>query len=248
MRSPWTTVRWVMIAAAVVPGQRGFGQSSVPPEVMEVVNRFNALDRPKGPRWPIVDRPGDERPEFSTAAIERGEADERGIGRMEADATDGVEVTATVERAELQPLQPLRTLAVVKNVSRSRWRIAREGSNPYLMARVRVFDTRGKLLPPTRFYQVNGRTMNEVGGGANIFAGTGLDPGDSLHLDLIPNLLYDMTMPGEYWVLVEFKIESPGAYGVLKGTGMARAKPIKVKVVPDPTKFAVPFKQGMIPP
>src|SRR5262245_51459726 len=115
MRSAWITVRWVIAAAAVVSGQRAFGQSSGRSELLEVLDRISAPDRVKGPRWPVFDQSRADRPEFSIAAIERGEADEPDIGRMDADAADGVKVTATVERTELQPLEPVRLSAAVKN-------------------------------------------------------------------------------------------------------------------------------------
>lgn len=238
---------WVVVAAANLAGQPVQEKTPGVPDIMEMMERlihppYLPPDESKTPRWPVYDTPKAARAEFRPGAIERGEADEPDIARMGADSTDGVAVKSVVFQTQLRQLEAVRLTADVKNVSSLQCVIPMSGSNPYLSARVRVFDTRGKLLPVTRFYQLDGKCMNEVGGGLNLFAGAHLDPGQSFRVDLVPNLLYDMSLPGEYWVLVEFDVHFQ--YGRPNGgrLGTARARPVKVRVVADPTKFGVPFQ------
>lgn len=173
------------------------------------------------------------RPEFQRESILQGGADEPDISHLEADSSHGVEVKADLERTEFRQLQRVRVIAEVKNISgQHRW-LPPSGMNRYLTARVRVFDERGKLAPMTQFYEHEGRELGVVGmtSGAG---GHSFNPRASFRLDLIPNLIYDMTRPGDYWILVEiplaYSLRGPDSEGML----YARAKPLKVRILPEP--------------
>lgn len=174
------------------------------------------------------------RTEFQAGALDRREADEPDIADLGADWSRGLEVTASVDRKEFRQLQRVRVICKTKNVSEGHlWRPVC-GANRYLETRIRVFDIRGKLVPMTDFYNNEGRWPVTIGGGAPLSA---INPGDSSQIDLVPNLIYDMTRPGEYWVLVEFPFFSSSPPDHKEGFLYARAEPIKVKVVPEPLVF-----------
>ncbi len=83
----------------------------------------------------------------------------------------------------------------------------------------------------TEFYKNEGRWPAVSGGGPPLFA---RNPGDSGQFDIVPNLLYDMSRPGEYWVLVEVPFFSSSPPNLKEGLFYARSEPIKVTVVPEP--------------
>lgn len=196
------------------------------------VPRIFPLEKP----GPSTEHPS-MRPDSQPLVVLQGRGDEPGIARMEADASHGVEVKAEIDRAEFRQLQPIRVIAEAKNVSGRHRRLPPFWNNRYLLTRVRVFDRRGKLVPKTRFYESEGRLPDPFGTMQDA-ANVSFQPGASFRLDLIPNLIYDMTRPGDYWVLVEtpmFKsLDGPDSDEIV----YARAKPLKVKVVAEPGELS----------
>jgi hypothetical protein len=179
------------------------------------------------------------RPEFRTGTIERGEADEPDIAHLGADWSHEVELRATVDRQGYRQLQRVRVVCQIRNVSgqNNYWVPPNSLEDRYLKTRIRVFDNKGKLVPMTEFYKHEGRqpTFHIAGGGGGLERiGHFLAPSRSFRIDVVPNLVYDMTRPGEYWVLVEMQFGSkfpPDAKGDC--LFYARANPIKVKVTPE---------------
>jgi hypothetical protein len=174
------------------------------------------------------------RPEFRPGAPERGEADEPDVASLRDDWSGGVEVRVSIVRREFRQLQRIHVVAEVKNVSGRHLWLPPCAGNPYLSTRVRVFDAKGKLVPMTQFYKNEGRGPGVIGMSSGA-AGLAFNPKQSLSVDIIANLIYDMTRPGEYWVLFEMPVgplytPRPGQEGIF----YARAAPIKVKIIPDP--------------
>jgi hypothetical protein len=174
------------------------------------------------------------RPEFDPAAIARGEADELDIAKLDADWSHGIELRATVDRTEFRQHQRIRVVTRLKNTWDRRWfsLVPCSMEDHYLGVRVRVFDTNGKLVPMTEYYKHEGSEhMFRVGEG---LIGGNMGPDRDTRTDVIPNLVYDMTRPGEYWILVERECGAmipPAPKG--KDLFYVRAKPIKVKVKSD---------------
>jgi hypothetical protein len=173
-----------------------------------------------------------ERPEFQPGGAERGDADEPTIAEMGADWSHEVELRAVVDRHEFRQLQRIHVKCDVKNVS-GQGQVTIPAIDPgqrYLRMRVRVFDPKGHLVPMTEFYKHEGRTSEpRISGGGNTLAGFLTSP---FRIDVIPNIVYDMTRPGEYWILVEMALNA--AYPPeSKGWFYVRANPIKVRVTPE---------------
>jgi hypothetical protein len=218
------------------PSEReGIGEG----EICEPI-RGPLVDFP-GPAFPRqLEKPPTELPvrkEFQPGAVEKGEADEPEIASMGDDWSNGVEVRASIDRKEFRQLQRIRVVAEIKNVSDRHLWIPPSAGNRYLNTRVRVFDVKGKLVSMTQFYKNEGRRP-EVSGMSNGSAGFSFNPKTSLHIDVIANLIFDMTRPGEYWVLFEMPVGStfspkPG----MEGLFYARAAPIKIKVLPEPIRI-----------
>ncbi len=171
------------------------------------------------------------RPDFQPDAIGRGEADEKEIAGMGADGSHGVSLMARVYRTEHRHTHHHRREQHGETSGDNEfWFPPANPGDRYLMARVRVFDAEGRLVPMTEFYK------NEVQDPRAAIqegpAATGWHIVSPAFLDLIPNLVYDMTRPGEYWILVEMQANSTRIRGI-QGAFYARAKPIKVKVLPE---------------
>ncbi len=175
-----------------------------------------------------------ERPEFRPDGAERGKADEPKIAEMGADWSHEVEIRAVVDRHEYRQLQRIHVKCEVKNVS-GQSHVFVQGVPPgdrYLFLRVRVFDTKGHLVPMTEYYKHEGREVVwSPGGGGNTMGGF-LNASSFFRVELIPNLVYDMTRPGEYWILVEMPLNT-GYPFESKEWFYVRANPIKVKVRPE---------------
>ena len=174
-------------------------------------------------------------PEFSPGAVERGEADEPDIANLGADWSYEMELRLTVDRTEFRQAERIRILCYATNVSGANhiWLPPFHPLDRYLQARVRVFDSKGKLRPMTEFYKHEGRERVPLGGGAGaMVSGCSLNPGVSFRTDLVPNLIYDMTQPGDYWILVEIPLASsfPHHAGHEGKLFFLRAQPMKVRV------------------
>ena len=213
-------------------GQESLSQLKIPePFPSSSVVSLNSLLRIKpGPTVPMpVPKDFVSRP----PAPRNTQNDEPGIARMEADSSQGVMVKANLDRTEFRQLQRIRVIAEVENIANTHRWLPPSGINRYRLARIRVFNDKGEALPKTQFYEYEGAGLGVVGQTSGA-AGSAFNPGASFRVDLIPNLVYDMTRPGEYWILVEIpmahSLRGPGKNGML----YARAKPLKVRVLPEP--------------
>lgn len=174
------------------------------------------------------------RPEFDPAKVARGEADEPDIARMEAAWSHGLELRATVDRTEFRQLQRIRVVTRLRSTADSRWGtlVPCSMEDRYIGTRIRVFNSSGKLVPMTEYYKHEGRRHAfHVGGG---MIGGNFGPNQDSRKDLIANLVYDMTRPGDYWILVEEEcgvMVPPPAKG--EELFYLRARPIKVKILPE---------------
>jgi len=179
------------------------------------------------------------RVEFTPGAIERGEADEPEISQFGDDWANEVEVRIKAVKTEFQPLERIHVTVDVTNVSGRLFWLLSGGGNVYARTRVRVFSPKGKLIQMTRFYKTEGHTsdpFNSRGAGVTAFMA-----GTSHSIHLVPNLIYDMTRPGDYWVLVEIPF-LPTTLPPPTGTKItyARARPFKVKIQREPLFFTQP--------
>lgn len=177
-------------------------------------------------------------PELKPGVAARGEADEPDIANMGADWSNEVELRASVDHTEFDQLDRIRVVCEATNASGQNhiWMPPFHPLDHYLRLRVRVFDSRGKLLPMTEFYKHEGRVRVWEPGG-NSSGGGSLNPGETLRMEVEPNIIYDMTRPGDYWILVEMPL---GASFVRPGEGLffIRAQPMKVKVKPEALDFS----------
>lgn len=172
-------------------------------------------------------------PEFEPGAVERGEADEPDIANMGADWSHEMELRVSVDRTEFRQAERISVMGKAVNVSGANyiWLPPFHPLDRYLQARVRVFDSKGKLRPMTEFYKHEGRERVPLYGMAGAMVNGGsLSPGVTFRTDLVPNLIYDMTRPGEYWILVEIPFGASFGLGHASELFFVRAQPIKVKV------------------
>lgn len=159
--------------------------------------------------------------------------DEPGIAQMETDWSHGVMVKAESDRTEFRQLQRIRVIAEVKNISDTHRWLPPSGINRYRLTRIRVFNGKGEALPKTQFYEHEGAGLGVIGMTSGA-AGSAFTSGASFRVDLIANLVYDMTRPGDYWIVVEIPM-AHSLRGPRNGEMLyARAKPLKVKVLPEP--------------
>lgn len=227
------------LAATLVMGTVLFGQDTKParrpPMSAEEINDLMLSHR-------LL-----RRPEFQPGRAERAVADEPTIAEMGADWSHGVELRAKVDRTEYRQLQRIHVRCEATNVS-GRAGIGLPPLDPwdrYLRMRVRVFDAKGKLVPLTEYYKHEGRqTRTGVGATLSSFENH-MD--SRLRIDVIPNLVYDMTRPGDYWVLVEMQLASPDRPSP-KNDFYARARPIKVKVLPEVDRVLPDGRKAIIDP
>lgn len=213
-------VIFALIVATIGAQQAGSHSSPVPRLNREIGRKESSTHLPP------------ERPEFQPGGAERGDADEPTIAEMGADWSHEVELRAAVDRHEFRQLRPIIVRCEVKNVSGQR-QFTLPSVAPgdrYLRMRVRVFDRKGHLVPMTEFYKHEGREAEpRIGGAENAFTGFLASP---FRIDVIPNAVYDMTRPGEYWILVEMALNT--AYPPNQnGWFYVRANPIKVKITPE---------------
>ncbi len=185
-----------------------------------------------------------ERPEFQSSGAERGDADEPTIADMGADWSHEVELRAAVDRHEFRQLRPIIVKREVKNVSGQRQFTlpAVAPGDRYLRMRVRVFDPKGHLVPMTEFYKHEGREAEpRVAGDENTLMGFLASP---FRIDVIPNAVYDMTRPGEYWILVEMALNT--AYPPnMNEWFYVRSNPIKIEITPEEFRL-LPSKGNVV--
>lgn len=172
-------------------------------------------------------------PEFEPGAAERGDADEPGIADMGADWSHEMELRAKVDRTEFRQAERISVLCKAINVSGANhiWLPPFHPLDRYLQARVRVFDSKGKLRPMTEFYKHEGRQRVPLYGMAGAMVnGSSINPGVTFRTDVVPNLIYDMTQPGDYWILVEIPFGASFGQRNASELFFVRAQPIKVTV------------------
>lgn len=149
-----------------------------------------------------------------------------------------VKVVATVEKGEYRPMEPIRVSVQARNVSNRQLLMpGRSGATPeayYRIFRVRVLDDRNSPVPTTRFHDLNVRFKNLPIGGSNGSAGVNLAPEESRKGEVIANLVYDMTAPGVYSILIEFETIDPAAPAGAPNSRVARSAPIRVQVLEEP--------------
>ena len=94
---------------------------------------------------------------------------------------------------------------------------------------LKVFDAKGLLVRRTRYGESDVKYRGlRVGGGVS---GSTLNPGEQRSGDLIANLIFDMTSPGEYTVLVELRCYPTEAYLYDERPLIAQSVPIAAKVL-----------------
>jgi hypothetical protein len=146
-----------------------------------------------------------------------------------------VAVRVVKPTAEFTPLEPIRLEVMARNVSDHEFfSLAMTGSFPYDHYRrfpIKVFDSKGLLVPRTRYGDFDikwrGTPIGSGGGGTGSMFNSGMEDRG----ELIANLVFDMTSPGEYTILVEFR---GGGYTRIDGVEapiVAQSEPVKVKVL-----------------
>ena len=174
------------------------------------------------------------RAEDSLAAPERIET-----ARDERRLTPNVRVTASVAENRFDPLEPIRLEVRAANVSNHYEGLPVTGALPeayYQMFWLRVFDAEGRLLPETRYYEDVPRRRMPIGM-SNGSAGLVFDPGQEVSGEVVANLAYDMTRPGTYTILVEYRVGRTKTIDGQKVPIVAQSEPIEVEVVAEPARL-----------
>ncbi len=141
--------------------------------------------------------------------------------------TDTLAVRASVQKDALSQLDPIIVSVEVKNISDNhRW--LPSFNNVYLDYKLQVLDKDGKLLPKTLFRRFEASTVGYVGASAGS-AGRAFAPGDTVRAELIPNLVYDMTRPGTYTIVVYVPTAPLSGPGI-SGPVFARSDTLRVVV------------------
>lgn len=146
-----------------------------------------------------------------------------------------VDVRLAKPEATFAILEPIRLHVVAHNVSdhtpmaifNTAGRFSEECNRRFP---TKVFDGKGLLARRTRYgeFDVKFRGL-PIGGGIN---GSTLNPGHEDTGDLVANLIFDMTSPGDYTILVEYPCYPTNAYDDnTERPVIAQSEPIKVKVL-----------------
>lgn len=159
--------------------------------------------------------------------------------RDERRLTTNVEVSASAAKDRFDLLEPIRLEVRAENVSVHHEGLPVTGALPeayYQTFWLRVFDAEGRLLPKTRYYEdVPYRRMPI--GMSNGSAGLVFSPGQEVSGKVVANLAYDMTRPGNYTILVEYRV---GRTEMIDGQEVpifAQSEPIEVEVVAEPPRL-----------
>ena len=154
--------------------------------------------------------------------------------------TSDVTVSIVTSKDQFQPLEPITLIVTARNTTEGHGWIPPAGYFPeglYRVFHVLVYDRKGNLLPRTRYGDLDVRYRGlEIG---SSMGGMGCDfaPGSQIRGELVANLVYDMTSPGLYTVLVEVPTASYTEVDGFKRRIYAQSKPIKVLVVADPPRI-----------
>jgi len=153
--------------------------------------------------------------------------------------TDDVKVTATVSEAAFRPLEPIRLDVEAENVSTRSLVLHNHGylpKAPYRRFRILVFDDQGKRLPRTRYYTID-VPQRVVPLNLSRFGSWSFDPGEFIKGKLVANLVYDMTSPGDYAIIVEFPTDQTREIEGEEVSVVAQSEAIPVRVVADPPRL-----------
>jgi hypothetical protein len=155
--------------------------------------------------------------------------------RDERRVTSEFEVTATIAKTDYAVLEPIRIAVAARNVSGHPVEVPPIGYQPqaaYRAFRVLVFDVDGKLAAKTRFHTYDMRVKGfEVGGH---LIGYLLEDGHQSFGTVVANLMYDLTSPGEYTILIEFPCGERVDVGGQTIRRVAQSAELKVRVIEEP--------------
>lgn len=153
--------------------------------------------------------------------------------------TQDVILTATVDKKEFETLEPITLTVRAKCVGGS-VRLPAAGYPPaaeYRTFHIRVFDASGQLLPKTRYHTFDVRYRGFPVGLSNGSAGIDFNPGKEYVGAPVANLVYDMTSPGKYTILVEFPMYRDRMVDGQAVPLVAQAEPIQVEVLAEPLRL-----------
>ena len=154
--------------------------------------------------------------------------------------TSNVRVTASVAKRRFDQLEPIRLAVHAENVS-----IADEGlpmsalppEGHYRAFPIRVFDAQGRLLPRTRYQEIDVPSRGMPIGVSNGSAGLYFGPGYERRGEVVANLVYDMSSPGVYTIHVEFRVLGAATIDGQRVPIVAQSEPIEVEVVAEPIRL-----------
>ena len=149
-----------------------------------------------------------------------------------------VEVTVGGLKKEFKQLEPIPLEIVVTNLSSSQAATIGGGYAPeceYRVVRIRVFDAKGDLLPETRWQSYNVKYGGYQVGGSSLDRTLRfkIEKGKEVRSDVLANLAYDMTSPGEYSILVEFPTGEKRMVDGVEVPAVAQSAVVKVKVLAE---------------
>jgi hypothetical protein len=145
-----------------------------------------------------------------------------------------IEVRPAKPEARFAVLEPIKLKVVARNISDHSAMVVDWGGGKYeeechRTYQLKVFDANGLLVRRARYGESDVKYRgSRVGGGVS---GSCLNPGKQLSGDLIANLIFDMTSPGDYTVLVEVRCYPTEAYLYDERPLIAQSEPIAVKVL-----------------
>ncbi len=157
------------------------------------------------------------------------------LGRITQDVT----VDVSVSKVEFVPLEPIALDVRARNLTDHVIFGPVAGFSPlgdYRTFRIKVFDRDGRLLPKTRYQEIDVTTRG-FPLGASLGGALHLLPGHDVRRQLCANLVYDMTSPGEYTILVEFPTNSTVTIDGKAVPVVARSKSLDVLVVAEPPRL-----------
>jgi hypothetical protein len=164
---------------------------------------------------------GDPEPPIPTADTDKGLA-------------RSVVIDISASGNSFKPLEPIVLSVRAENRSGQRLLVVGGGRTFYSVAILQVFDRRGKSIPKTRFPIWNLEGPDSSGQPFH------LTPGSRLTGKLVANLIYDMSEPGEYQIVVGLRISK--ANEAARDVETTHSKVLRVHVVgelPVPDEWTV---------
>ena len=155
-----------------------------------------------------------------------------------------VDLTVGGLKAEFKQLEPIPLEIVVKNVASTTARTIGGGYAPeseYRVVRIRIFDSKGNLLPETRWQSFNVKYGGYPIGGGLGSTGQGYEiaQDEEVRSDMTANLAYDMSSPGEYSIIAEFPTGEVREVDGSKIPVVAQSAVFKVRVLAEPNRLPV---------